>query len=76
MDGSSLASSPAITFTWTQTFPLSIYAPAILPFMGVYVAVAMEAIGDITASSEASRVEVEGVRCYLVPVAFQVSPSG
>jgi xanthine/uracil permease len=62
VDGSAIASSPAITFTWTTTFPLTIYGPAILPFMGVYVAIAMEAIGDITASSEASRVDVEGVR--------------
>lgn len=61
VDGSAIAASPTITFVWRTTFPLSVYAPAILPFMGVYIAIAMEAIGDITASSEASRVEVEGV---------------
>lgn len=34
--------------------------PAILPMLAVYVSVAMEAIGDITASAEVSRVEVDG----------------
>ncbi|KAL7414494.1 xanthine uracil permease [Mrakia frigida] len=60
VDGSRLAASPAITFLWTTTFKLSIYGPAILPMFAVYISLAMEAIGDITASSEASRVEVEG----------------
>nr|AOR51835.1 xanthine uracil permease [Phaffia rhodozyma] len=60
VDGSSISTSPAITFLWVKTFKLSIYGPAILPMMAVYVTLAVEAIGDITASSEASRVEVEG----------------
>ena len=37
-----------------------VYGPAILPMMAVYIALAMEAIGDITASSEASRQPVDG----------------
>lgn len=61
VSASSITTSPAITFLWVKTFKLSIYGPAVLPVMSVYIALAMEAIGDITASSEASRVEVEGV---------------
>ncbi|KAM0753435.1 xanthine/uracil permease [Meredithblackwellia eburnea MCA 4105] len=60
IDGSSIKSAPAITFLWVKTFPLKVYAPAILPMMAVYIALAMEATGDITASSEASRQPVVG----------------
>lgn len=51
-----------ITFLWTHTFKLKIYPQAILPFLAVYVSLAMEAIGDITASSEASRLSTSGER--------------
>lgn len=61
VDGSNITSSPAITFLWVKTFKLSIYGPAILPMLAVYISLACEAIGDITALSEASRIEVEGV---------------
>ncbi|KAF9048052.1 Xanthine/uracil permease [Hymenopellis radicata] len=60
IDGSSITSAPAITFLWVHTFKISVYPPAILPMLAVYVSLAMEAIGDITASAEVSRVEVEG----------------
>jgi xanthine/uracil permease len=43
-----------------HTFKIRVYPPAILPMLAVYVSVAMEAIGDITASAEVSRVEVDG----------------
>ena len=36
---------PIATFFWVQTFPLKIYAPAILPMMAVYVSLAMEVMG-------------------------------
>jgi len=60
IDGSSIASAPAITFLWVYRFKISVYPPAILPMLAVYVSTTMEAIGDITASAEVSRVEVEG----------------
>ncbi|KAF8918302.1 Xanthine/uracil permease [Mucidula mucida] len=60
IDGSSITSAPAITFLWVHTFKISVYPPAILPMLAVYVSLAMEAIGDITASAEVSRVEVQG----------------
>lgn len=61
IDASKITSSPAITFLWVKRFPLKIYGPAILPSIAVYIALALEAIGDITASSEASRLPVEGL---------------
>ncbi|TFK43056.1 xanthine/uracil permease [Crucibulum laeve] len=61
IDGSSIKSAPTITFLWVHTFKIGVYPPAILPMLAVYVSLAMEAIGDITASAEVSRVEVEGL---------------
>merc|ERR1711939_542347 len=52
--------APAITFLWVDTFPLKVYGPAVLPMIAVYIALACEATGDITASSEASRQPVDG----------------
>ncbi|KAG8835975.1 hypothetical protein FRC17_010944 [Serendipita sp. 399] len=60
IDGSPIKRSPAITFIWVHTFKLKIHPPAILPMLAVYISLAMEAIGDITASAEVSRVAVEG----------------
>ncbi|KIM38722.1 hypothetical protein M413DRAFT_19962 [Hebeloma cylindrosporum] len=57
---STIKSAPAITFLWVKTFKLRVYPPAILPMLAVYVSLAMEAIGDITASAEVSRQEVVG----------------
>lgn len=61
VDPTNIKTSPAITFLWVKRFKLGVYGPAILPSMAVYVVLAMEAIGDITASSEVSKVEVDGV---------------
>ncbi|PWN53211.1 Xanthine/uracil permease [Violaceomyces palustris] len=58
--GSNIKSAPAITFLWTTTFRLRVYGPAVLPLLAVYIALMMEAIGDITATSEVSRLEVDG----------------
>ncbi|PPQ75313.1 hypothetical protein CVT26_015292 [Gymnopilus dilepis] len=60
IDGSSIKTAPAITFLWVKTFKISVYPPAILPMLAVYVSLAMEAIGDITASAEVSRQDVVG----------------
>ncbi|PWN90148.1 Xanthine/uracil permease [Acaromyces ingoldii] len=57
---SSIDAAPAITFLWTTTFPLKVYGPAVLPLLAVYCSLMSEAIGDITASSEVSRLEVSG----------------
>lgn len=52
--------SPAITFLWVHTFPLKVYGPAILPLMAVYLSLAAEAVGDITASADVSLQPVTG----------------
>lgn len=59
-DASGIDAAPAASFIWVKTFPLSIYAPMILPFLAVYLVLMMEAIGDITATCDVSRLEVEG----------------
>ncbi|KAH9931655.1 xanthine/uracil permease [Epithele typhae] len=61
IDGSSIKTSPVITFLWVHTFKISVYPPAILPMLAVYVSLAMEATGDITASAEVSRLPVDGI---------------
>lgn len=50
----------AVTFMWVHTFKLQVYGPVILPFLAVYIVLMMEAIGDITATCDVSRLEVEG----------------
>lgn len=52
--------APVASFIWVKTFPLSVYAPLILPIMAIYIILACEAIGDITATCDVSRLEVEG----------------
>ncbi|KAF5092203.1 hypothetical protein D0Z03_002983 [Geotrichum reessii] len=52
--------APAATFVWVHTFKLSIYGPAVLPMLAVYVVCMMEAIGDVTATCDVSRLSVEG----------------
>lgn len=56
----SIDAAPAVTFVWVHTFKLRVYGPAVLPFLAVYIVLMMEAIGDITATSDVSRLEVEG----------------
>ncbi|CAG8972518.1 hypothetical protein HYALB_00001210 [Hymenoscyphus albidus] len=59
-DKSSIDAAPAASFIWVETFPLSVYGPFILPFMAVYLILMMEAIGDITATCDVSRLQVDG----------------
>ncbi|EEA21129.1 hypothetical protein TMatcc_001134 [Talaromyces marneffei ATCC 18224] len=59
-DPSSIQQAPVASFVWVKTFPLSIYAPLILPFLALYIVLMMEAIGDITATCDVSRLDIEG----------------
>ena len=56
----SIDAAPAATFLWVHTFPLSVYGPAVLPMLVVYIVLAQECIGDVTATCDVSRLEVEG----------------
>ena len=59
-DRSSIDAAPAASFIWVHTFKLSVYGPIVLPLLAVYIVLAMEAIGDITATCDVSRLEVDG----------------
>lgn len=59
-DSSGIQRAPAASFIWVHTFRLSVYGPLVLPLLAVYVVLLMEAIGDITATCDVSRLEVEG----------------
>ncbi|KAH3671078.1 hypothetical protein OGAPHI_000789 [Ogataea philodendri] len=52
--------APAVTFMWVHTFKLSVYGPVVLPFLACYIVLMMEAIGDITATCDVSRTDIEG----------------
>jgi uric acid-xanthine permease len=52
--------APAFTFLWTETFPLKIYGPLVLPAIIAYVITAVETMGDIAATEEASELLPEG----------------
>jgi uric acid-xanthine permease len=59
-DDSGINSAPVGSFIWVKTFKLSLYGPLVLPIMVVFIICACEAIGDITATCDVSRLEVEG----------------
>lgn len=59
-DRSGIDEAPVASFIWVKTFPLKIYAPLILPLLALYLVLMMEAIGDITATCDVSRLDVEG----------------
>lgn len=59
-DGAGVDAAPAASFVWARTFRLSVYGPLVLPLMAVYVICACEAMGDITATCDVSRLEVAG----------------
>lgn len=52
--------APAATFIWVHTFKLKVYGPMVLPYLACYIVLMMEAIGDITATSDVTRLEIEG----------------
>ena len=57
---SGITAAPAASFIWVHTFPLSVYGPLILPMLAIYLILMMEAIGDITATCDVSRLQVDG----------------
>lgn len=59
-DNSGINSAPAVSFIWVQTFKLQVYPPLVLPMMAVVLICMCETIGDITATCDVSRLEVEG----------------
>ncbi|KAI0179083.1 Xanthine/uracil permease [Hypoxylon sp. FL1284] len=59
-DRSGIDAAPVASFVWVHTFKLTVYGPLVLPMLAVFIICACEAIGDITATCDVSRLEVEG----------------
>ncbi|KAJ5902706.1 Purine permease [Penicillium taxi] len=59
-ESSGVESAPVASFAWVHTFPLHVYPPLILPLMALYIVIMMESMGDITATCDVSRLQVEG----------------
>ncbi|KAI0102676.1 purine permease [Nemania sp. FL0031] len=57
---SGIDQAPVASFLWVHTFKLTVYGPLVLPLIAVFIICACEAIGDITASCDVSRLEVSG----------------
>eukprot|EP00873_Tetraselmis_striata_P004849 jgi/Tetstr1/425113/TSEL_015575.t1 len=53
--------APAVTFLWVTYFPISLYAPALLPVIIGFVVSGVESIGDLTASGEASGLDPDSM---------------
>ena len=59
-DRTNIDSAPAASFIWVHTFKLTVYGPLVLPLLAVFIICATEAVGDITATCDVSRLEVMG----------------
>lgn len=59
-DRSGIDIAPSATFLWVHTFKLRVYGPIVLPLLALFIVLMMEAIGDITATLDVSRLPVEG----------------
>lgn len=55
-----ITQAPVITIPFRHTFKLGVYWPALLPVLIGYLISAVDAVGDISASAEASRVATTG----------------
>lgn len=55
-------SAPVVNFLWVRRFPLSVRGELVLPFMASFLVVISEAVGNITATCNASGLPVKGPR--------------
>ena len=53
-----ISAAPGITFLWVHTFPIGFYSAAVLPLMIGFIVTTVEAIGDVTATAEASNLDI------------------
>lgn len=61
-DTTPIKQSPAITFVWVKTFKLGVDGTLILPLLAVVLILVIECIGDVTATCDVSKVELEGTK--------------
>jgi xanthine/uracil permease len=59
-DRSGIDAAPAASFIWVRTFKLTVYGPLVLPMLAVFFITTCECIGDVTATCDVSKLEVEG----------------
>jgi NCS2 family nucleobase:cation symporter-2 len=57
---SQLEAAPWFTFLWTDPIPISFYFPAFLPGLILSFVDILDTIGDVSATSEVSRVAPDG----------------
>lgn len=55
-----ISDAPAATFIWVHTFPLKLYGPAVLSMLITFIILFTEALGDIGATCDVSRLAVSG----------------
>jgi len=60
-DNTPINNAPAATFVWVKTFKLTVSGPIVLPFLAVFLILMMEAIGDITATCDVSRLFLQSI---------------
>mmetsp|Transcript_42333 Transcript_42333/g.42903 ORF Transcript_42333/g.42903 Transcript_42333/m.42903 type:complete len:573 (-) Transcript_42333:191-1909(-) len=58
IDQDNIKLAEPITFLWKETFPISFYAPAVIPLLIAFIVTSVETIGDLTAIYEASYLEI------------------
>lgn len=63
------SAAESITFLWVFTYPLTVYAPLILPSILAFIVTTVETIGDVTTTAEVSKLDVTD------PEHFQVRTS-
>ncbi|KAL1407939.1 hypothetical protein Q8F55_004736 [Vanrija albida] len=59
-DQKAIKAAPGGTFLWLHTFPLGIRGQLVLPLLATWCVSVAETIGNITASSDVSRLEITG----------------
>ncbi|WWC95859.1 hypothetical protein V866_002726 [Kwoniella sp. B9012] len=57
---STITNAPSGTFLWMQTWSLSIRGVLVLPMLAAWTVIVAETIGNVTASSDVSRLEITG----------------
>ncbi|KIR97681.1 NCS2 family nucleobase:cation symporter-2 [Cryptococcus deuterogattii 2001/935-1] len=59
-DKDTITSAPAGNFLWVHTFKLSLRGQLVLPMIAAWAVIIAETIGNVTASSDVSRLEISG----------------
>ncbi|WVQ80592.1 hypothetical protein IAT38_002697 [Cryptococcus sp. DSM 104549] len=59
-NGQTIKNAPAGNFLWVQTWSLSLRGQLVLPMIAAWTIIVAETIGNVTASSDVSRLEITG----------------